>query len=454
MGLPGVRCFSIIEMATSHMRYVSRSSLLVGLIVIAFAAAAYKIFNRTPQAAFAVPAAQALPKTQPPRSDATADRQAQFVSSVPGKAVHAPSIVELRDGGLRAVWFSGSREGAGDVTIQTAVLNNGSQQWGPESSLFARSQLQRDLWRYVKKIGNPVIARAPDGSLHVWMVNVSLGGWAGSAITWSRSVDDGTTWSTPKRLVTSPFLNISTLVKAAPVAMSQGQISLPVYHEFITKFAEVLRIDASGRVVDKVRIPGSHTSLQPVVLASSAQVAQAFMRATHGGQVISSTTQNAGQTWTVAAPITIPNPNSALAGAVLQDGSRWLALNPTRAGREKLALIKLDEVAAKETVVEPPGQSKNMASPLGIEDYAAVLGAQLKAKVATEAQIAVYVASAQRQLCTGASCAQEFSYPFLLQSSDGTLHLVYTWHRTRIKHIRLDLSAMSSNQALAHDRPN
>ena len=436
------------------MRYVSRSSLLVGLIVIAFAAAAYKIFNRTPQAAFAVPAAQALPKTQPPRSDATADLQAQFVSSVPGKAVHAPSIVELRDGGLRAVWFSGSREGAGDVTIQTAVLNNGSQQWGPESSLFDRSQLQRDLWRYVKKIGNPVIARAPDGSLHVWMVNVSLGGWAGSAITWSRSVDDGTTWSTPKRLVTSPFLNISTLVKAAPVAMSQGQISLPVYHEFITKFAEVLRIDASGRVVDKVRIPGSHTSLQPVVLASSAQTAQAFMRATHGGQVISSTTQNAGQTWTVAAPITIPNPNSALAGAVLQDGSRWLALNPTRAGREKLALIKLDEVAAKETVVEPPGQSKNMASPLGIEDYAAVLGAQLKAKVATEAQIAVYVASAQRQLCTGASCAQEFSYPFLLQSSDGTLHLVYTWHRTRIKHIRLDLSAMSSNQALAHDRPN
>ena len=436
------------------MNLASRNFLLAGLLVGAFAAAGYKIFNRPPQAAFAVPAAQALPKTQPPRSDTTADLQAQFVSNVPGKAVHAPSIVELRDGGLRAVWFSGSREGAGDVTIQTAVLNNGSQQWGPESSLFARSQLQRDLWRYVKKIGNPVIARAPDGSLHVWMVNVSLGGWAGSAITWSRSVDDGTTWSTPKRLVTSPFLNISTLVKSAPVAMTNGQISLPVYHEFIAKFAEVLRIDSSGRVVDKVRIPGSHTSLQPVVLASSAQTAQAFMRATHGGQVISSTTQNAGQTWTVAAPIATPNPNSALAGAVLQDGSRWLAYNPTTAGREKLALINLDGVAAKETVVEPPEQSKNMTSPLGIEDYAAVLGAQLKAKGATEAQIAVYVASAQRQLCTGASCAQEFSYPFLLQSSDGTLHLIYTWHRTRIKHIRIDLSAMSGNQALAHDRPN
>ena len=436
------------------MNLASRNFLLAGLLVAAFAAAGYKIFNRPPDAVFTVPVAQNLPKSQRSAFVEMPGLQAQFVSSVPGKAVHAPSIVELRDGSLRAVWFSGSREGAGDVTIQTAVLNNGHQQWGPESSLFERAQLQRDLWRYVKKIGNPVIARAPDGSLNLWMVNVSLGGWAGSAITWSRSEDDGTTWSEPKRLVTSPFLNISSLVKAAPVAMTQGQISLPVYHEFITKFAEVLRIDSSGRVVDKVRIPGSHTSLQPVVLASSAQSAQAFMRATQGGQVMSSTTQNAGQTWTVAAPIAIPNPNSALAGAVLQDGSRWLALNPTRAGREKLALIKLDEVAAKETAVEPPEQSKNMASPLGIQDYAAVLGAQLKAKGATEAQTAAYVASAQRQLCTGANCAQEFSYPFLLQSRDGSLHLVYTWHRTRIKHIRLELSDMSSNPSLAHDRPN
>ena len=178
------------------------------------------------------------------------------------------------------------------------------------------------------------------------------------------------------------------------------------------------------------------------------------MRATQGGQVMSSTTQNAGQTWAVAAPLALPNPNSALAGAVLQDSSRWLALNPTTVGREILALVKLGDPAIKEIAVEPPNQNGNMASPLGIQDYAAVLGAELKSKGLTEAHIAAYLASAQRQLCTGANCAQEFSYPFLLQSRDGTLHLVYTWHRTRIKHIRFDLSAMSSNQAVVHDRPN
>ncbi|MGB4116500.1 MAG: sialidase family protein [Polaromonas sp.] len=433
-----------------------RNLLFAGLMLIAFAAAGYKVFSREPASTFAVSATKTSPISSKPDSTGQPSQiQSQFVSSHPGQAVHAPSVVELKDGSLRAVWFSGSREGAGDVTIQTAVFNNhSSQRWGTESSLFDRAQLQRGLWRYVKKIGNPVIARAPDGSLHLWMVNVSLGGWAGSAITWSRSVDDGSTWSTPKRLVTSPFLNISTLVKAAPVAMANGQISLPVYHEFIAKFAEVLRIDASGRVLDKVRIPGSQTSLQPVVLAGSAQTAQALMRATQGGRVMSSTTQDAGQTWSVASPVALPNPNSALAGAVLQDGSRWLALNPTTQGREKLALIRLGDAANKEMLVEPPIQNREMTSPLSREDYATVLGAELKSKGVTDTDIPAYVASAQRQLCTGASCAQEFSYPFLLQSRDGALHLVYTWHRTRIKHVRLDLSAIHSNKAQAHDRPN
>jgi predicted neuraminidase len=29
----------------------------------------------------------------------------------------------------------------------------------------------------------------------------------------------------------------------------------------------------------------------------------------------------------------------------------------------------------------------------------------------------------------------EYSYPFIIQTRDGLLHLVYTWHRLAIKHI-------------------
>ncbi len=437
-----------------------RDNLAAFLLLLAFVLAGWKISTRLPAANFQV----ALPQ-QAPSSSAVTDKtprtlpvagqpeqlsqdgrfrfNAQFVSGAPGQAVHAASLVELNDGRLQAVWFSGSREGAGDVTIETAVMDQSTQRWGAERTLFDRQQIERGLWRYVKKLGNPVIARAPDGSLMLWVVTVSIGGWAGSAITWSRSIDEGINWSVPRRLVTSPFLNISTLVKSTPVALSDGQLALPVYHEFATKFGEILRIDSHGQVIDKTRIPGSQTSLQPVMLAVGPERAQIYMRSAGSPTVKTSRTDDAGQTWSSAQASNLPNPDSALAGAVTGTGEQWLALNPTPTGRETLALLKagsdgrFDGASALTSafVVEP---STPAPSGPAIADYERYLGDELKAQGVSSAQVQAYVASARRQLCGQASCAREFSYPYLLQSRDGYLHLVYTWNRTRIKHVRLD----------------
>ena len=421
----------------------NRTIIFAGLMLIAFVAAGYKTFQRAPDSTFALaPVKTFTLLNNSSGAGQTPKFDAQFVSSNLGQAVHAPSIVELRDGSLRAVWFSGSREGAGDVTIQTAVLNMASKGWRAESTLFNRAQFESGLWRYVKKIGNPVIARAPDGSLHLWVVNVSLGGWAGSAITWARSSDEGATWSAPKRLVTSPFLNIGTLVKGAPLAMADGSLSLPVYHEFITKFGEVLHINPQGQVTGKTRIPGSRTSLQPVVLVTSPVDAKAYMRAGQGGKVVASSTSDAGKTWAQASATNLPNPDSALAGLVSSSGDKWLALNPTATGRQSLALFKANSAgsfdAAKPMFIEGSGVSPQAPSAsLPIADHAALLGSELKAQGASDGDIAAYVASAARQLCGPTTCTQEFSYPYLLQTRDGSMHLVYTWHRSRIKHVRL-----------------
>lgn len=428
-------------------RYIRTKICLSGVMAVAFVAAGYKIYNRLPDAVFATAVGKASSSINKPDKPSILGQapgfDAQFVSSSPGKAVHAPSLAELRDGSLRAVWFSGSREGAGDVTVQTAVLNTTSQRWSAETAVFTREQLERGLWRYVKKIGNPVIARAPDGSLHLWMVNVSLGGWAGSAITWSRSVDDGLSWSEPKRLVTSPFFNISTLVKGAPVAMADGSLSLPIYHEFVTKFGEVLHINAQGQVTDKTRIPGSQTSLQPVVLVSGPLDAKAYMRAGQGGLVVSSGTSDAGKTWVVASAMNLPNPDSALAGLVDHQGANWLALNPAKAGRQSLALLKAGgdgsfDVAKALFVEGVDVLKKEPAIHLLVKDHAILLARELKAHGTSDADSEAYVASAARQLCGSTSCVQEFSYPYLLQTQSGAMHLVYTWNRTRIKHIRFD----------------
>ena len=434
-----------------------REYLAAFVLLLAFVMAGWKISTRLPAANFQVAQPQ-----QPPPSLAATDKtartlpaagqpeqlspdgrvrfNAQFVSGAPGQAVHAASLVELNDGRLQAVWFSGSREGAGDVTIQTAVMDPVTQRWRAEKTLFDRQQIERGLWRYVKKLGNPVIARAPDGSLMLWVVTVSLGGWAGSAITWSRSIDEGVNWSVPRRLVTSPFLNISTLVKSTPVALADGQMALPVYHEFATKFGEILRIDPHGQVIDKTRIPGSQTSLQPVMLVNGPERAQIYMRSAGSPTVKISRTNDAGQTWASAQSSNLPNPDSALAGLVSGAGDLWLVLNLSPAGRETLALLKkagsdghFDGASA--FVVEP---STTVQGGPSIADYERQLGDELKAQGANDAQVQAYVASARRQLCGQASCAREFSYPSMLQSRDGYIHLVYTWHRTRIKHVRLD----------------
>ncbi|MES2400446.1 MAG: exo-alpha-sialidase [Pseudomonadota bacterium] len=411
-------------------------------ILLAFALAGWKVWVRAPAADFAVPAqavAVAAPASPAEVTGSKLKFDAQFVSSSPGQAVHAASLVELQNGDLRAVWFSGSREGASDVTIQTAVMDAASQRWSSESTVFNRQQIQAGLWRYVKKLGNPVIARAPDGSLSLWMVNVSLGGWAGSAITWARSTDEGLTWSSPKRLVTSPFLNISTLVKGAPVALADGQMSLPVYHEFATKFGEVLRISARGQVLDKTRIPQSHTSLQPVLLATDGVHATAYMRAGQGGKVTSSETTDAGRTWLGTRTTGLPNPDSALAGVVDRSGRQWLALNPSAAGRTSLGVLAAKKAGSFEGVAPmlvESGSAQQTAPSVAV--YARLLGNELRTAGANEAQVSAYVTSARRQLCGADSCAQEFSYPYLLQTRDGYLHLVYTWHRTRIKHVRID----------------
>ena len=444
-------------MNSSASGFSRRFDFIAGLMLaVVFALTGWKIAHRmsVPDFATVVPlensfasVSHAVPELAPasslPQQQRSSDGgfyfDARFVSSAPGQAVHAASVVELRDGRLRAVWFSGSREGAGDVAIKTSVMDSANLRWGEETTLFDRQRIQQGLWRYVKKLGNPVIARMPDGSLIVWLVNVSMGGWAGSSITWLRSTDEGFSWSAPIRLVTSPFLNISTLVKGAPFFYRDGQIGLPVYHEFVTKFGEILRISPQGRVVDKIRIPGSQTSLQPVVLITGPERAQAYMRSGNSTAVMTSATEDAGKTWSATLATSWPNPDSALAGTVSATGQQWLALNPMPKSREILALLQTSNAGAFDganpLIVE---SSPTPATRLSVNDYERLLGDELKAYGASESQIEAYIASAKRQLCGTDSCLQEFSYPYLLQSRDGYLHLVYTWHRSRIKHVRLD----------------
>ncbi len=317
-------------------------------------------------------------------------------------SVHAASLITLKDGAVRAFWFAGSREGAPDVVINSAVYDPKTTQWGSPTVVMDRVNAEKGLGRYIAKLGNPVPSRAADGSLQLFFVTVSIGGWAGSSISVISSSDDGRTWGSPKRLITSPLVNLSTLVKSPAIHFADGHLGLPAYHEWIGRFGEFLRIDGD-RVIDKRRMSAGRGAIQPVLFLDTPEQAMAYFRQTRARsqikQIPASSTSDAGQSWQIAKDVEIPNPNAAIAGLSLSNGMRLLVLNNIEAGRHRLVMA--------------------MSNSATIND-------------ASTWQV-VRVLEDDEALPN--ESRREFSYPYLVTSDGEDAHLVYTWDRKKIRHV-------------------
>lgn len=391
-------------------------------------------------------AAPSLPPQTAWQESVTANLDTRFVSSRQQTTVHAATLVELNDGRLRAFWFSGSREGAADVTINSAVYDPQTGTWGEEHIVTGREDTQRGLHRYIAKVGNPVVARAANGELWLFYVTVSLGGWAGSSITLMTSNDEGEHWSAPRRLITSPFINLSTLVKGAPFFYADGTMGLPVYHEFITKFPEILRLDRNARVLDKQRLlAGGQGALQPVVLVRDKKTALVLNR--YAGRdaekrVITLATNDGGRRWQAPQKSILRNPDAALTALALEDGRLLVVLNNQEYGRTSLSLMLSDDGGENWRELTRLEEMNGLAH-AGLTESACVdvtnhLLRQSDPRLAAmdEVTIAPYLASARPQVL-GRGCHFEFSYPYMIRARNGDLHIVYTWNRTFIKHVRI-----------------
>jgi predicted neuraminidase len=180
------------------------------------------------------------------------------------------------------------------------------------------------------------------------------------------------------------------------VQLADGTMALPVYHEMIGKFGELLRLDADGRVIGKTRLSWGASSLQPVVVPRSESDAVAFMRyAGHPpGRVLVIRSSDAGEHWTAPEKTVLPNPNAAVGGVLLASGPLLLAFNNAEANRESLDLALSDDFGASWRVARSlESESQPQRAPVA-----------------------------------------EYSYPWVMQDRAGDVHVLYTWGRSRIKH--------------------
>jgi predicted neuraminidase len=368
---------------------------LLVAVALTFGGLYFRIFVAPSPGGFAPP--QAAPRAVSPTASLY---RPQFLPNSAGRSVHSATAAEISGGRLRAFWYGGSREGAGDVAIYTSVYSPIDGTWGPERAVVTREAAQRHLQRYLRKLGNPVVGRDRNGRLWLFFVSVTVGGWGGSAINLTVSEDEGETWSAPRRVIATPFFNISTLVKGTPLQFADGTIGLPAYHEMLGKFGELLRLDAEGHAIQKTRLSWGRTSLQPVIVPRSETEAVGFMRYAGAppNRVLMIRTTDGGATWTPPVKTVLPNPNAAVGSVLLANGPLLLALNNAEENRENLSLASSTDFGNTWRIAHEFEGNSSSPQPL----------------------------------------LREYSYPWIMQDGRGDVHLFYTWGRTRIKHVHFN----------------
>lgn len=208
-----------------------------GLALAAFAVALAGAWWQMPQpapAGFAAPAAgpsAALPAEGGPLP-------------VSPRPVARPALALLADGRIAAAWLGGEDD---EVAVWFSVLDAGG--WRAPVAIANRPSTAGGSFAHVRRISQPVL-HAEGSWLHFWY----LGEMVGDSVHYSLSTDDGRHWSRPQRW---PERGIPGL--GAPRALTDGGIALPLGSRPADAGGAWLRLDSTGRVVDRIAASGDTT---------------------------------------------------------------------------------------------------------------------------------------------------------------------------------------------------
>jgi predicted neuraminidase len=303
----------------------------------------------------------------------------------PFPEAHASTIVETPDG-LVAAWFGGTAEGNPDVGIW--ISRHTATGWSTPIEVargVGRDGRSLPAW-------NPVLFLPSRGPLLLfYKVGPSPDTWWALART---SADNGRTWSEAVRLPDGMLGPI----RAKPIELADGTILAGSSTEQRGWVVHMERYDGSGLAsvsawqrTAGLNDPAVFEAIQPTILVHSATRLQILCRSRQH-VITQSWSEDAGRTWTPLSATALPNPSAGIDAVRLADGRFLLVYNPLARGRRTLAIG-----------VSTDGKTWRLAFTL--EDSRG-----------------------------------EYSYPAMIQTEDGLVHVTYTWKRQRIRHAVIDPS--------------
>jgi predicted neuraminidase len=306
----------------------------------------------------------------------------------PFPSCHASTLAESGDA-LVAAWFGGTHENHPDVCIwlsrreRTQEPTAGSA-WTPPVKVA--DGVMEDGKRYAA--WNPVLFQPADGPLLLfYKLGPDPRTWWGMM---THSHDGGRSWTPPSRLpdgVLGP-------IKNKPIQLSNGDLLCPSSTEdnaqgWRIHFERTPDLGKTWQTIGPINDGKEFGAIQPSLLTYANGRMQAVCRSEQG-VLVESWSSDDGQTWSAMRAMSLPNPNSGTDAVTLADGRQLLVYNHITDARTPLNVA-----------VSTDGVTWQMAFIL--EDQPG-----------------------------------EYSYPAVIQTADGLVHITYTWHRTRIKHVVLD----------------
>lgn len=314
-------------------------------------------------------------------------------------SAHSATLTRLPNGDMLALWFAGTHEGRPDVKIWQSIY--AKNHWQMATIAVSPQALRAELGAYVYKLGNPVVYTASNGQLHLFVVSVTIGGWAGSRLNHFISNDNGKTWKFSKLLILSPLLNFSTLVRTSPIPLTNGGFYLPVYSEFAMTYPEILEFDQKGNFICQIRMNTSRANLlQPSLVPLSAKTAKAFLRnkAIKNDILYMQDTSDGGISWGPITSTNLTNHDSSLVVTKLNNN----------------LLLMVHNIYKKHDSLDSSDDRSHLALAVSRD------GVNWRDIYDLENDV-----------------KGEFSYP-AIYVKDSIVDILYTWKRKQIKHVRFN----------------
>jgi predicted neuraminidase len=353
---------------------------------------------------------------------------------------HAANLTYLPNGDIACVWFGGTQEGVPDISVQFSRLARGSDSW------TAPERLSDDPTRSEQ---NPLLFPAPDGTLWlIWTAQIS-GNQDTAIVRCRKSTDHGHTWG-PIETLFGPRADGGTFMRQPVVVLENGDWLLPIWVCLTTpgkkwvgdKDYSAVKISSDqGRTWTEVAVPESEGCVHMSVLDMKDGSLVAFYRSRWADNVYVSRSTDLGRSWTAPERTELPNNNSSIQAVRLANGHIGMVFNESSAADAKERRLSLyDDIEGDE--------GDDRAEPTPVEGqrstFWGVPRAPMTLAISTDGGRSWPY---RRNLETGDGYCmtnnsrdkvnREFSYPTIMQSPDGALHIAYTYYRQAIKYVRV-----------------